>query len=85
MKQNIELHIEELVLHGFSHSDRYRIGAAVELELSRLFTVQCTPSLLLKGGGYTHLDCGAFEIEPGSKPETIGAQVARALYGGLSL
>ena len=32
----IELHIEELVLHGFAARDRQRIAAAVQLELSRL-------------------------------------------------
>ena len=27
--QNVELHIEELVLHGFAPGDRHRIGEAV--------------------------------------------------------
>ncbi len=31
---NIELHIEELVLHGFSPNDRHAIGEAVQRELT---------------------------------------------------
>ena len=37
---NIELHIEELVLHGFSPRDRDAIGEAVQRELTRLFVEQ---------------------------------------------
>ena len=42
----IELHIEELVLHGFAPGDRHPIGDAVEHELIRLFAEQGLPSLL---------------------------------------
>ena len=37
---NLNLHIEELVLHGFAPGDRYRIGEAVQQELTRLFAEQ---------------------------------------------
>lgn len=37
---NVELHIEQLVLHGFAPSDRYRIGAAIQQELARLLAQQ---------------------------------------------
>jgi len=84
MTGNIELHIEELVLHGFEPHDRYRIGDAVERELVRLFTEQGVPQSLANGGEIDKLDGGGFEVAPGSKAEVIGAQVARAVYGGLS-
>ncbi len=82
--KNIELHIEELVLHGFAQGDRYRIAEAVEGELSRLFTEQGTPPSLAHGCQIDKLDSGAFEATPGSMPEAIGAKVARAVYGGLN-
>ena len=81
---NLELHIEELVLHGFAVSNRYHIGEAVERELDRLFTEQGTPSSLREGSEIERLDGGAFEVKPGSGAETIGVQVAQTMYGGLS-
>ena len=80
---NVELHIEELVLHGFAPGDRYRIGDAVERELSLLFAEQGTPPSLARGGDIGRLDGGSFEAKPGSGAETIGIRAARAVYGGL--
>lgn len=85
MPQNIELHIEELVLHGFAPGgDRYRIEEAVQQELKRLFAEQGVPRSLAGGGDIGRLDAGAFEMEAGAKPEAIGVQIAQAIYGGLS-
>jgi len=82
--ENVELHIEELVLRGFEPGDRYRIGEVVERELARLFDEQGVPPLLARGSGIERLDGGAFKVASGSKPEAIGAQVAQAIFGGLS-
>jgi hypothetical protein len=80
----LELHIEELVLHGFMPQDRHWIGAAVEAELTRLFAEQGVPPSLAQGGEMAHLDGGAFDVAPSSTAEAIGCQVAQALYGGLN-
>lgn len=82
--QNVELHIEELVLRGFAPGERHRIGEAVERELVRLFDEQGVPPSLAQGGEFAHLDGGAFKVASGSKPEAIGALVAQAVFGGLS-
>lgn len=82
MSRSIELHIEELVLHGFAPGDRYRIGEAVKDELVRLLTEQGVPRTLASDGEVARLDGGAFEVKPGSGAEAIGVQVARAVYGG---
>ncbi len=81
--RNIELHIEELVLDGFAFGDRYRIAEVVERELAALFAEQGVPQSLSQGGETERLDGGAFEAAQGSKPETIGAKVAQAVYGGM--
>ncbi len=81
--KNIELHIEELVLHGFAQGDRYRIAEAVERELVQLFAERGVPRSLSKGGEIERMDGGVFEMARSSKPEGIGAHVARAVYGGL--
>ena len=81
---SIELHVEELVLHGFTPSDRHGIGEAVERELARLFAGQGVPPSLMQGEEVGHLDGGAFEAPRGARAEAIGTQVAQAVYGGLS-
>jgi hypothetical protein len=79
----VDLHIEELVLYGFSPGDRYPIGDAVENELSSLFAGQGTPEWILDGGEIGDVDGGSFHTAPGANARTIGAQVAHAVYGGL--
>jgi hypothetical protein len=81
--QSLEIHIEALVLHDFANSERYRIGEAIERELTRLFTEQGVPSEIIQGGEIARLDGGTFEVQPGSNSETTGAQLAKAIYEGL--
>ena len=81
---SVEIFIEELVLHGFSPIDRYRLADAVQCELARLFTDQGVPTALAQGREIAHLDGGRFEVAAGSPAEAIGAQVAQALFGGLT-
>ncbi len=80
---NVELHIEELVLHGFAASDRYRIGEIVERELARLFAEEGVPASLTSSLEAERLDAGAFHVAANSRAEAVGAQVAQAVYGGL--
>lgn len=82
---NIELHIEQLVLDGFPPSERQRIGKAVELELTRLFTEQGISYSMSKGGEFRHLDGGKFNVAPNSKTNTIGAKVAQSVYRNMSV
>jgi hypothetical protein len=82
--QSVELHIEELLLHGFEPGDRYRISDAVEHELARLFADRGVPPSLAGGDGAAMLDVGEFTVAQGTTPEEIGAQVAHAIYGGLN-
>jgi hypothetical protein len=79
----IELHIEELVLHGFAAKDRHAIGEAVQRELSRLFAEQGVHPSLAKGHKVERLDGVAFQVKQGSRADAIGAQVAQSVYGGL--
>ena len=83
LPRTIELHIEELVLHGFPPTDRYALGGAVERELRRLLAEQGLPGWLAGGGGAAGVDGGAFDLAPEAQPDGIGAQVAQAVYRGL--
>lgn len=80
---NIEVHIEELVLHGFAARDRHAIGEAVQRELARLFAEQGVHPSLSKGYEAARVDGGTFSMRQGAKAETIGTQVAQSVYGGL--
>ncbi len=83
MRPRVELNIDELVLEGFSPGDRYRIGEALEKELTRLLEVRGVPESLTSGGEIEKINGGSFEVAPGARAERIGSQVARAVYGGL--
>lgn len=81
---NVELHIEELILHGFAPGDRHRIGESIESELARLFAEQGVPPSLMQNIELERVDTGSFSVAQDSKVETVGAQVAQMMYGGLS-
>jgi hypothetical protein len=81
---NVELNIEELVLHGFPPGNHHRIGDAAERELSRLFAEKGVPSSLGRDVHTPRLDAGAFEMGPDLGPAAVGEQIARSLYGGIT-
>jgi len=84
MMPDIELDIDELVLHGFAPGDGEHIGAAIKRELARLFAEQGLPAGLRADGAIARLDGGAFPVAPAATTAAIGAQVAQAVYGGLA-
>jgi hypothetical protein len=77
----IEIHLEELVLHGFEPRDRFRIADALELELARLFTGKGAASAAGPSRRAGALDAGEFRVAKGATAQAIGAQVARSVYG----
>jgi hypothetical protein len=78
----VELHIEELVLHGFPPSSRHRIGDALVRELTRLLAEDGVPPALAEGGEGPGLDVESLQIAHDARPDAVGAQLARAVYGG---
>lgn len=80
---SVEVHIGELVLHGFAPGDRHRIGAAVEQELARLLAESSRPAAWARRRLSARVDGGSFRLASGAKPGAIGAQIAAAIHGGL--
>ena len=78
----IDIDIEELVLEGFPNGERFRIAGAVERELAQLLREQGPPALWAKDGDFSCLDGAKFEMKAGQREGTIGAQIARSIYGG---
>lgn len=81
---SVEIHIEELVLHGFAGNDRLRIGAAIERELSRLIA---QPGAHISGMApinVDRMDAGGFQLAASATPQVIGRRVAQKVYRQLS-
>jgi len=86
IKRDAQLHIEELVLHGFAPGDRYAMVEAIEQELSRLLTrhfAEGDSSRLALNSEVARVDAGAFQVEPRSRPSSIGTQIGQAVHGVL--
>lgn len=81
----LELHIEELVLHGFSPRDRLSIGDAMQQEILRLITEQGLPGISTGPISLARLDVGSFQVAPGMKARAIGVQLAQHLHPRLSV
>ncbi|HEX7288139.1 MAG TPA: hypothetical protein VF532_18275 [Candidatus Angelobacter sp.] len=79
----VELHIEELLLHGFNPNDRHAISDAVEHELTRLL-VNGGISGIGAGTMVERLDGGRFKVAPGMKAGAVGKQLAQTLYRGMA-
>ncbi|NPD27111.1 hypothetical protein [Corallococcus exiguus] len=79
--RRISLHIDELVLHGVPPAHRVQVGEAVRQELARLLAQDGLPTGL--SGAVPRVDAGAVHVTPGAAPESLGTQVARAVYSGL--
>jgi hypothetical protein len=80
----VELHIEELVLHGFAARDRHRIAAAVQVELARLLAAEGQANLLKGRWSLETVNAGAFKVQANAKPLAAGKQIAQAVYRTIS-
>ena len=83
-RATVELHIDELVLHGFAARDRDRIAAALERELSRLIAQGDLSHLPASSVQLDRVDAGSFHLEPAARPSHIGQTVAQRVYRQLS-
>jgi hypothetical protein len=79
----LDVSIEELVLRGFPAADRHPISEALQHELARLLTSEGTPASFRDGGSIRDVNAGSIRLAAGGGPRKVGAQVARAVYGGL--
>jgi hypothetical protein len=84
-KSEINLHIDELVLHGFAPCEKNHIRDALEKELSRLFSAQSNFSNLSKSTLRDRVDGGNFRMANSATPNVVGAQIAGAVFGGINL
>lgn len=81
-RANIELQIEELILHDLPYDQRHRVAAAVEEALTRLLAEHGVPSGFQEG--MPSIDVGTVVVSPNLTAESIGVQVAGSIYGQLA-
>lgn len=81
----INIHIDNLVIHGFDRIERDQVGSAVQKELSRLISEQGLPSALKKSQTIGNLNAGEFRTGKSSSPRNVGIQVAQKIYRGMEL
>ena len=79
--ESIRLHIEELVLDGFSPADSARIAEAFRTELGRLLAERGIPPSLLRNPAVDRMDAGEFRAS--SNGSALGTGLAGAIYGRL--
>jgi hypothetical protein len=79
----IHVHVERLVLDGFSRGESAAIASAVRAELGRLLTAQGLPPGLARGAALSSVDGGSLRMGAGTRPAAAGKGIARAVYGGL--
>lgn len=86
--RSIELHIDELVVHGFPAGDRYVIADAFENELSQLLSNQLAsegvPPSFAESPHHDRLDAGAFDVAEGWTGKSVGRQIAETVHRGIS-
>jgi len=80
----VELHIGELVLHGFSPGDRHPIREAMQTELERLFAERGLPHAWTGDSERPQLDGGEFRLTAHPRAETVGRQIAESLFSSLA-
>jgi hypothetical protein len=83
VNQNIEVYIDQLVLHGFSPHQHHDIAAALEAELTRLIAERGIPHGLQSKGNIPVMNAANFSINKNSKGKSIGNKIAGSVYKSL--
>lgn len=81
--RNVEIQIDELILHGFHVTDRYAIGDALASELSRL-AINAQEYPFDRDIHIPVQRAREFSVPPNAKPALIGAKVAQTVHAGLN-
>lgn len=84
MQRIIEVHIDELVLHGFSPHDRHQIGDAVRMAIFNQLSESGLHGKLTEGGFTPYINAGTITLNATQKPAMIGSNIGDAIYKGFS-
>lgn len=79
----VRLEIEALVLDGVGPHDRRALADSAERELERLLGDRGVPPMLARGGEHPTLQGLSLQLTRGQGAASLGADVARSVYGAL--
>lgn len=77
---DFELNIDELILTGFSRSNKDIITSAFQTELVRLFAENGIPQQFKNNVEMSQMDGGTFSFRKDSSVEGIGVQAANSVF-----
>jgi hypothetical protein len=78
-RARLKLNVDNIAVEGLGHVDHEALREAIHQELSRLIAEQGVPPSLGAGERPSH----SVTAQPGMSSRAVGAQVARAIYGGM--
>jgi hypothetical protein len=78
--REIDVHIEELILHGFEPANRWRIADALQQELRGLLAAKGVPASWLSSP--RQIEAGTTRLASLTQFTQTGATIARAAYRG---
>ena len=85
VRRAINLHIDELVLPGFAAGDRYGADAVRECHGAGCQAAGgIIPPAIANNADQPHVDAGTVQLTAGTKANSIGAQIAQAVHGGIT-
>ena len=77
----LRLEIDALVLDGVAPHDRRALADSAERELERLLGDRGVPPMLAQGGEHARLQGPSLRLARGDSAASLGANVARSIYG----
>ncbi len=76
----IEVHIEQIVLHGYAPGDTHRLGEALQAELTRLVQKHGVNSSGMGNLSLQTLDGGRLKAAERPSTEALGARLAQRIH-----
>lgn len=80
--RHIEIRIDELVLHDVPPAARRAVSDALQRELEALVARHGVDALLARPEAAAPQSAGPIVLAQGTRPEQLGAQIARAVHRG---
>jgi hypothetical protein len=77
---DVEVQIGEIVVEGVAPAEWPRAAAAMESELTRLVASRGA----MMGPSAHSIDVVTAQVAPAASPETVGAEIARAIFLGMA-
>jgi hypothetical protein len=80
-RQPLEIHIEQLVLHGLAGYDRRAIAQAIERYVTESLSVHGLSRALQAPRAVEHVNAGEFHLKRGMHASDVGQQIGWQISG----